>query len=130
MRLLLDTQVAIWSVISEVRLSPLARALIEDQDNEVAVSTVSVWEIAIKYPLLKRRDAPPFSASVAIAAFRAARFNLIDITPENAAAIESLPPMHADPFDRLILAQSISESMRLLASDHTLAAVHSSVIRA
>jgi len=129
-KLPLDTQVAIWAVASRDRLGRAALELIEDGENEVAVSAVGVLEVAIKYPLLSRRDRPPFSGALALAAFRGAGFRVISVTADHAATVEALPPMHADPFDRLLLAQALHESMRLLTADRALQGAHESVIPA
>ncbi len=130
MRFLLDTQIAIWAVTSSERLSSRARALIVDADEEITVSSLSLWEIAIKYPLLKRKDAPPLSSAAALAAFREARFALLDINPAHACAVEALPRLHGDPFDRLLVAQARSEKMVLLTADSVLTAYGDDVMLA
>lgn len=121
MRILLDTQIAIWALTDTKRLSEPARKLIADDANEVFVSAVSVWEIAIKFALAKRTGAPPFSATVARDAFRAAGYRMLNVTPEHAAGIDGLPPLHADPFDRMLISQALLEPLRLLTADKTLA---------
>ena len=118
---LLDAQIAIWAVIDQARLSAKARGQLTDSSNELVVSAVSVWEIAIKYPLLKRRDAPPFSGRLAQEAFMRIGFDLIHITSDHAAQVEQIPLLHGDPFDRLLLAQATWESMPLLSADAALA---------
>lgn len=120
MRLLLDTHVAIWATNTPERIPEKIRRLIEDGENELAVSVVAVWEIAIKHPL-GRIDAPPFSGYQAIAEFQAASFELLDVTPAHAAFVERLPLLHSDPFDRLMLAQAIVEDMQLVTYDRHLA---------
>lgn len=121
MKLLLDTQVAIWALTDTKRLSARAVALIGDETNDVFVSAVSVWEIAIKFALGKRIGAPPFSGAVALEAFLAAGYRMLDITPQHAAAVEALPNLHADPFDRMLIAQALREPLRLLTADAALA---------
>jgi PIN domain nuclease of toxin-antitoxin system len=120
-KLLLDTQVAIWALTDTKRLSARAVALIGDETNDVFVSAVSVWEIAIKFALGKRIGAPPFSGAVALEAFLAAGYRMLDITPQHAAAVEALPNLHADPFDRMLIAQALREPLRLLTADAALA---------
>jgi PIN domain nuclease of toxin-antitoxin system len=93
--------------------------LIDSGENAVAVSAVAVWEIAIKHRL-RRPDSPPFSGHEAIEHFEMAGFVLIDVTPAHAALVERLPPLHADPFDRLMLAQAIIEDVRFVTYDRHL----------
>jgi PIN domain nuclease of toxin-antitoxin system len=121
LNLLLDTQVAIWALTDTKRMSERAKALIADEANDIFVSAVSVWEIAIKFALSKRAGAPPFSGAVALEAFLAAGFRMLDITPRHAAAVETLLSLHADPFDRMLLAQALHEPLRLLTADAALA---------
>ena len=121
MRILLDTQVAIWALIDTKRLSAPAVALIGEETNDVFVSAVSVWEIAIKFALRKRTGGPPFSGAVALEAFVAAGYRMLNVTPQHAAAVEALPPLHGDPFDRMLIAQALHEPLRLLTADTTLA---------
>lgn len=117
MNILLDTSVAIWALAAPERLSPRSRDLIADPDNDVVVSALSVCEIAIKYRLAKRVGAPPFSGARALELFHAAGYRLLALTAHHAAALESLPEMHADPFDRLLLAQALYEPLRLMTAD-------------
>lgn len=128
MRILLDTQIAIWALTDTKRLGERARKLIADEANDVFVSAVSVWEIAIKFALTKRTGAPPFSGAVARDAFRAAGYRLLNVTPEHAAGIDGLPPLHADPFDRMLISQALQEPLRLLTADKTLAGYGAAVI--
>ena len=120
MRLLLDTHVAVWATNTPERIPEHISGLIEDRGNQIAVSVASVWEIAIKYPL-GRADAPPVSGHQAIAEFEAAGFTLLNVTPAHAAIVGRLPPIHADPFDRLMLAQAIIEGMQFVTYDRRLA---------
>jgi PIN domain nuclease of toxin-antitoxin system len=127
MRLLLDTHVAIWALASPELIPARIADLIADPDNDVYVSAASVWEIAIKFSLGKA-SAPPFSASDAAAYFAEAGFMSLPVTAAHAAAVEELPPLHADPFDRILLAQAISEPLRLVSHDAKLAAYGSMVL--
>ncbi|MGN6469432.1 MAG: type II toxin-antitoxin system VapC family toxin [Rhizobiaceae bacterium] len=119
MRLLLDTHVAIWTLTEPGRVPSHILDLIDSGENAVAVSAVAVWEIAIKHRL-RRPDSPPFSGHEAIGHFEMAGFELIDVTPAQAALVERLPPLHADPFDRLMLAQAIIEDVRFVTYDRHL----------
>ena len=119
MRLLLDTHIAIWSVGTTHRIKPHVRDLLDASINTAFVSAVSIWEIAIKHSLGKR-SAPPFSADKAIRLFEEAGYKLLDMTPEHAVRVASLPKLHGDPFDRLLVAQATSEPMYLLTADRRL----------
>jgi PIN domain nuclease of toxin-antitoxin system len=128
MRLLLDTHVAVWAVAASSRLSPHTRSLLEDPAHEIFVSAASVWEIAIKSALARGSGPMPFTAAEAIDHFRAAGFLMLDLRPEHAAAVEQLPPLHADPFDRLLLAQARFEPLLLLTGDAKLLAYGSGLL--
>ncbi len=127
MRLLLDTHVAIWVLVSPHLLNDRIRGLIAAAEDGVHVSAVSVWEIAIKHAL-KKRDAPPFSGTEAVGYFRQGGFKLLGVTPEHAAAVETLPLLHGDPFDRLLIAQALTEPLRLVTHDTKLAAYSDTII--
>lgn len=126
MRLLLDTHVALWALADDRRLGSYARDAIADLGNAVYVSVASVWEIAIKHAL--GRDGVPCSAAAAIGYFAQAGYQLLDVRAEHAAAAENLPALHADPFDRMLVAQAMFEPMRLLTHDQTVAAYSDAVI--
>jgi PIN domain nuclease of toxin-antitoxin system len=119
MKLLLDTHVAVWMTNTPERIPKRIRDLVVDGQNEIAVSAAAIWEIAIKRPL-GRADAPPLSGYVAIAEFESAGFSLLNVTPAHAAFVERLPPLHADPFDRVMLAQSVVENMQFVTYDRYL----------
>ena len=119
MKLLLDTQVLLWAAGQPERLSAAARRLLNNPRNELLFSAASLWEIAIKNTL-GRED---FRAEP-----RLLRRGLLDngyaelpITSQHAVNIDGLPPLHKDPFDRLLLAQAISEGITLLTGDAQLA---------
>jgi len=117
-KLLLDTHIALWAIADHPRLSGKARRLIDDPDNEIVVSSVSVWEISIKHALA--RGGPndmPISGAEALGYFRDAGFTLLPLSPADAAAVETLPPIHADPFDRILVAQAMAVPLRLLTAD-------------
>jgi PIN domain nuclease of toxin-antitoxin system len=129
-RLLLDAQIAIWALVDPDRLAKSTRDLIQDQSNDVFVSAVSVWEIAIKFALRKRRGAPPFGGAEALRHFRKAGYGLLSITPDHVANVETLPFLHADPFDRLLVAQALQEPMRLVTADAMMASYSDTILRA
>jgi PIN domain nuclease of toxin-antitoxin system len=117
LRLLLDTHIALWAVTDSPRLPQRARDAIMAAD-EVHVSVVSLWEIAIKHALARQQM--PVGAAEARQAFVDAGYSMLVITPEHVVAVEALPPWHRDPFDRLLVAQAISEPLRLVTADAAL----------
>jgi len=119
MRLLLDTHIALWAIADSPRLHAMARQQIAAPENEVFVSAASIWEIAIKHGL--GRGDMPISGETALGYFRDAGYRLLPVSPEHAAAVENLPQHHADPFDRLLIAQALTEPLRLLTHDATVA---------
>jgi PIN domain nuclease of toxin-antitoxin system len=125
--LLLDTHVAIWSLVRPQRIPTDVALFIADPNNLIFVSAVSIWEIAIKYRLGKV-DAPPFSGTDAIGYFREAGYLTLEMTAAHGAYVETLPLLHGDPFDRLLVAQALSEPMRLVSRDPKVAAYSDTVI--
>jgi PIN domain nuclease of toxin-antitoxin system len=129
MRLLLDTHIALWAVTDDARLSPRARALIGDPENDVFVSAATIWEIAIKHALARGgSNDMPVSGAEALRYFRDAAYEMVDIAPADAAAVETLPTLHADPFDRLLIAQALTVPFRLLTHDPRVAGYSPSII--
>jgi PIN domain nuclease of toxin-antitoxin system len=114
-RLLLDTHLLLWSAFSAARLPLDAIPLLENPENELNFSAASLWEVAIKSSL-GRTD---FKVDA-----RLLRRGLLDngyreiaISSEHAVAIAALPPIHKDPFDRILVAQSLVENVTLVTSD-------------
>ena len=126
MRILLDTHIALWAVTGHASLSKQARDTILDAD-EVFVSAASTWEIAIKHALGK--GDMPVSAEQALQAFRDAGYVLLDIKPEHTLRVEQLPPIHKDPFDRMLVAQVLCEPLILVTYDPLVAQYGSSVLK-
>lgn len=129
MRLLLDTHAALWAITADSRLPLAIQALIADPQNSVQVSAASIWEISIKHALA--RGGPndmPISGAQAAGYFRASGYGLLAVSAEHAAAIESLPALHADPFDRLLVAQALTEPLRLITHDPKVAAYSETII--
>jgi len=129
MKLLLDTHIALWAVVDDKRLSPTARELIGGTANDVFVSAATVWEIAIKHALA--RGGPndmPVSGAEALGYFQDAGYELVAISAADAAAVETLPRLHADPFDRLLIAQAVTVPFRLLTHDARVARYNPSII--
>jgi PIN domain nuclease of toxin-antitoxin system len=124
MRLLLDTHVALWAIADSRRLNKAARGMMLDA-TEVYVSAASVWEIAIKRTQGKIGiDSGTFASAV-----RDSGFLPLAITHVHAAGLQSLPLHHADPFDRLLIAQAIAEPLRLLTADAQLEPYSELVVR-
>ncbi len=119
MKLLLDTQLLLWAAGQPGRLSTKAKKLLGDPGNELLFSAASLWEIAIKRTL--GRD--DFRVEP-----RLLRRGLLDngyvelpVTSQHAVGIDALPPLHKDPFDRLLLSQALTEGITLLTHDEQLA---------
>ena len=115
MKLLLDTQILLWAAGQPERLSAAARRLLNDPRNELLFSAASLWEITIKNTL-RRED---FQVEP-----RVLRRGLLDngyvelpVTSEHAVSVDALPPLHKDPFDRLLLAQAFTEGVTLVTGD-------------
>ena len=122
MRLLLDTHVALWSIANRDRLSGAARALIADTQNAVHISVAALWEIAIKHAIRRGGVAAmPISGRKAAEYFDGAGFGVLSASAAHLLAVEDLPPLHADPFDRLLVAQARAEGMTLLTADAAVA---------
>jgi PIN domain nuclease of toxin-antitoxin system len=125
MRLLIDTHLLLWSAGQSSRLSPQARSLIGDPHNELLFSAASLWEIAIKAGLERRDfrvDATELRRGLLINGY-----GELAVTGEHAVAVTGLPAIHKDPFDRLLLAQSIVEDITLLTSDAVIAQYPASI---
>jgi len=129
LNLLLDTHVAIWVIVDDPRLPRTVRNLISDSRNRVTVSAISLWEIAIKHPLARKgHGRMPISATDALGYFRETGFSLLAVSVDHAIAVEHLPRLHDDPFDRLLVAQALSEPLRLITGDAKVAAYSDTVI--
>ncbi len=128
MKLLLDTHVLLWAAAEPGRLSLAARRLINDSRNELIFSAANLWEIAIKRGL-GRND---FQVDP-----RLLRRGLLDngyselpIGADHAVALDGLPPLHKDPFDRILIAQATVEGITLLTADPLVAQYPGPVRRA
>ena len=127
MRLLLDTQILLWAAGEPERLPEGVRAMLKDEANILLFSAASIWEVAIKSSL--GRD--DFEADAAVL-----RRGLLDngyvevaVTGEHAVGVRSLPMVHRDPFDRMLVAQAIMEGAHLVTADERLAEYPLSLIR-
>ncbi len=115
MRLLLDTHIYLWWLTDSPALGARARELVARSD-AVYVSTVSIWESGIKWQAGKL-PVPPDDLVMGI---ERCKFVELPITSRHAVAASRLPPHHLDPFDRMLVAQTIAEPMHLLTSDKAL----------
>ena len=120
MKFLVDTHILLWMTGMSSRLPPNARELIEDIENTIAFSTVSIWEVAIKTSLKRFSD---FNVDP-----ERLRRNLLangyeelPLRGEHAVTIRNLPQLHGDPFDRILIAQALTEGLWLLTADKTVA---------
>jgi PIN domain nuclease of toxin-antitoxin system len=117
--ILVDTHVLLWAQASPHRLSARARELLEDPRNDIAFSVASIWEVAIK----ASRRKPGFEAHPrrVLHLARDLGFEELPITSGVASRVADLPFHHADPFDRLLIAQALELPARLLTVDEQLA---------
>jgi len=119
-KLLLDTHSFIWSLTQPDRLSATARSLLSSRQNDVLLSTVVVWEIAIKAALGKL-PVQPHIRSWLPKYIQALGYRVLPVDLSHAVALEDLPAHHRDPFDRLLIAQARVEQATLVSRDAILA---------
>ena len=119
MKVLLDTHLLLWAAAEPHRLPEAVRTLLEQSDTEPVFSAASLWEVAIKRGL----DRPDFQLDP-----RLLRRGLLDngylelpVTGEHAVAVADLPPIHKDPFDRMLIAQALTSGIELLTADEVVA---------
>lgn len=115
MQLLLDTHVVLWWRANDAKLGMEARKAIVAAD-AVLVSAASAWEVAIKVALGKLRIPGPF-----VEAIEGSRFTQLPISFQHAAAAGGLPAHHTDPFDRMLVAQVMTEGLTLVTHDRSFA---------
>jgi len=118
-KLLLDTQLLLWAAGQPERLSARAKRQLNDPANELLFSAASIWEITIKTSL--GRDDFRVEPRVLRRALLDNGYVELPITSEHAVSVDTLPPIHKDPFDRLLLAQALVEGITLLTADAQLA---------
>jgi PIN domain nuclease of toxin-antitoxin system len=114
--LLLDTHALLWFLNDDPSLSATAKALIEDPANHKVVSVASCWEIAIKVGL-KKLDLGEPATTFLPRELATNGFDLLGIELIHATSVESLPSHHKDPFDRLLVAQSLIEQLPVVSVD-------------
>ena len=119
MSYLLDTQILLWAAAGSDRLTSAARRLIGDPANTLVFSAASLWEIAIKSGL--GRDDVQVDAKRLRTGLRDNGYVELPVTGAHAAAVADLPPLHRDPFDRLLIAQARIEGLELVTADRIVA---------
>ena len=127
MKLLLDTHVLLWAAGQPDRLSASARTLLLDEASRLFFSPASIWEIVIKAGLGRTdfRVDPARLRRLLVAN----DYSELPITADHALGVEHLPPLHRDPFDRLLVAQARGEGMRLITVDDQVAEYGEGVVR-
>ncbi len=116
MRLLLDTHILLWWVTADRRLSKALSATLASPENDVAVSAASIWEIAIKRSLGRIE----VDLDELLSSMTADGFTELPVRFAHSLRLESLPRHHDDPFDRLLIVQSIAEGRRLVTKDEAI----------
>jgi len=118
-KLLLDTQLLLWASAGSASLPGAARKLISGIGNELIFSVASIWETAIKHA----KGMTVFRADPGLlrSSLLGNGYAELAITGPHATAVASLPPIHKDPFDRLLIAQAMVEGITLLTADGTIA---------
>jgi PIN domain nuclease of toxin-antitoxin system len=119
MKLLLDTHLLLWAAGEPKRLSKQARTLIDNPDNELLFSAASLWEVAIKRGL--GREDFKVDARLLRRGLLDNGYSELPIISDHVVATESLPPIHKDPFDRILVAQATGEGVTLLTIDSLVA---------
>ena len=123
MRLLLDTHALIWALANPDRLSPQAAEAIRAETNDVFVSIVSPWEIAIKKSLGKLRAPDDLQVQL-----NEKGFELLQVSLRHTESLESLPRHHGDPFDRMLIAQARVEGLPIVTADPSFAGYDVTVV--
>jgi len=116
MRLLLDTHAFIWYTTDSSRLTATGRSLIDNGENDILLSTASVWEMAIKHSIGRLTFSMPFMEFIK-QQIAVNRIDILEITFDHIEVVASLPLHHRDPFDRLIIAQSMAQQIPILSLD-------------
>jgi PIN domain nuclease of toxin-antitoxin system len=116
MRLLLDTHAFLWFVLNDPALNLAARDLMVEPENDLLISPASYWEIAIKISLGKYQLPGSFESWMQ-QQIQVNDFEILPITLAHAATVVSLPFHHKDPFDRLLVAQALTEQIPILSAD-------------
>lgn len=125
MRFLLDTHTLLWWLSDPNVLSSEAREAVRNASNEIYVSAASAWEIAIKKRIGKLQAPDDLETQI-----QENRFTPLPIDVRHALAVERLPPIHRDPFDRMLIMQARLEVLTLISRDDVIPQYEISVLRA
>ncbi len=112
----MDTHAFIWYTTDSSRLTATGRSLIDNGENDILLSTASVWEMAIEHSIGRLTFSMPFMESIE-QQIAVNRIDILEITFDHIEVVASLPLHHRDPFDRLIIAQSMAEQIPVLSRD-------------
>ncbi len=122
MRLLLDTHIVLWRLTNNPRLPKRGIEMMDDSATSIAVSAISIWEVAIKWARRKgRADDMPYSGYQLLRSLDRAMIDPLPVESIHAAAVDDLPKLHGDPFDRFLIATARHEGMTLLTHDTQIA---------
>ena len=127
MKVLLDTHTFLWAIRADERLSSRAREIFIAGRNELLLSVASIWEILLKVQVGKIRFEEPAVGYLKRQIFKN-NIRMLPILMDHVAHLESLPLHHRDPFDRILVAQSIEENLSLLSADPLMKSYSVSVI--
>lgn len=116
MRLLLDTHIFLWLLLGDKKLAVPMRDAVRNPQNEVFLSVVSLWEVIIKHQLghLSLPQPPEIYIPAQRKIFRVAS---LSVNEAGVAQVANLPPLHRDPFDRLLIAQAIEQNLKIVTVD-------------
>lgn len=128
MRLLLDTNALLWAAGNPKRLRPETRDLIADEANDLLFSPVSLWEVVIKNSL-GRADFQ-VDPHLLRSGLLTNGYTELPLTSTHSLAVSTLPHIHRNPFDRILIAQALTEGLTLITSDQVLAAYPAQTIMA
>jgi PIN domain nuclease of toxin-antitoxin system len=118
-KFLLDTQIAIWVLLDHPNLGSEARVILKDPDNQFVFSVTSLWEIAIKRA--RQRRGSLYDPRVIRRQLLDGGYEELPVLGQHAVEVDALPPIHKDPFDRILIAQAMVEGIILLTADPVIA---------
>lgn len=110
---LLDTHILVWWLFDDKQLDKKIKDIINDENNQIYVSSITIWEIILKKSL-KKLKAPDNLLEI----LESNNFEFLSMIPEHAIYVEHLPKIHKDPFDRLLIAQCIMENLTFITKDN------------
>ena len=119
MKILVDTHIFLWAITDDPRLSSAHRVLYLDPANDLYLSVASIWEMLIKTGLGKL-PLPAPAADYIVKQMEKNRLHSLTIRISHLTALEALPPLHRDPFDRMLIAQALAERIPILSADSEL----------